>query len=600
MVERPAPPAEIDIDCKFKSLSWDGFDHASPMLKSGGAGGPRPARLSLNLHRRGQQAVGQAHSLRREESALDAGTITSLANCSLAECKEMLRSLNPSLNAPAATAATAAAAVDTPAAARAAEEPDVAKVNPLHTRRRPLPKDMVEPLSHEFVDEEPVPSHADEHWSTGGAIVPHRTRSCDSDWWCGTMRAIHQIKELSVLELERQVGLQGSLSMSSFGSTSSLHAFSGTGGDLHHPKPFAQRSHSRSLDDLLPRGPDSDQYDAGHLSRDVGFSLEADEGVPHATHLDVGADARSTASPTDERPEAPPRDAAAGASNVAEGNAALSAADAYLFEAVFAMHPFAAAAFLRAFISCSFGLTFFHIHSLLAWPAELTPELQYWPRAKQWLILQIILLLVQMPMRVALQSSLHSVSVASDTQEAANRLRVIYLSSVWRWNKMLGYLSKAASLMGLWVLSNSGVLWHGLDEAQAAALTIEEAHLISICSSSLLVTMMRVCLTLSLLYFVQLAQPQQTSDAQKQGLSAGSIQHLRRIEYHPPEPCNDREDHATQCTVCLAEYEDGDTLIVLPCDPRHNFHASCIEPWLQRMATCPLCQRGVTTSGNPN
>lgn len=42
------------------------------------------------------------------------------------------------------------------------------------------------------------------------------------------------------------------------------------------------------------------------------------------------------------------------------------------------------------------------------------------------------------------------------------------------------------------------------------------------------------------------------------------------------------------CPVCLAEFEEGDVLLQLPC--RHAFHAECIESWLKRHVTCPTCR----------
>ncbi|XP_065871273.1 RING-H2 finger protein ATL38-like isoform X1 [Euphorbia lathyris] len=44
-----------------------------------------------------------------------------------------------------------------------------------------------------------------------------------------------------------------------------------------------------------------------------------------------------------------------------------------------------------------------------------------------------------------------------------------------------------------------------------------------------------------------------------------------------------------QCTVCLAEYSDEDTLRILPyCG--HSFHVSCIDIWLHQHSTCPVCR----------
>ncbi len=42
------------------------------------------------------------------------------------------------------------------------------------------------------------------------------------------------------------------------------------------------------------------------------------------------------------------------------------------------------------------------------------------------------------------------------------------------------------------------------------------------------------------------------------------------------------------CSICLADYERGDRLTGLPC--AHVFHSSCVEKWLARAITCPLCK----------
>lgn len=45
----------------------------------------------------------------------------------------------------------------------------------------------------------------------------------------------------------------------------------------------------------------------------------------------------------------------------------------------------------------------------------------------------------------------------------------------------------------------------------------------------------------------------------------------------------------TQCTVCLSEYREEDTLRILPlCG--HYFHATCIDIWFQQQSTCPVCR----------
>uniref|UniRef100_A0A1J3CJY8 RING-type E3 ubiquitin transferase n=1 Tax=Noccaea caerulescens TaxID=107243 RepID=A0A1J3CJY8_NOCCA len=45
----------------------------------------------------------------------------------------------------------------------------------------------------------------------------------------------------------------------------------------------------------------------------------------------------------------------------------------------------------------------------------------------------------------------------------------------------------------------------------------------------------------------------------------------------------------TDCSVCLSEFEEEETLRLLP-KCRHAFHLSCIDTWLRSHTNCPLCR----------
>ncbi|KZV31719.1 hypothetical protein F511_00523 [Dorcoceras hygrometricum] len=48
-------------------------------------------------------------------------------------------------------------------------------------------------------------------------------------------------------------------------------------------------------------------------------------------------------------------------------------------------------------------------------------------------------------------------------------------------------------------------------------------------------------------------------------------------------------DEAAQCYICLVEYEDGDSMRILPC--HHEFHRACVDKWLKEIhRVCPLCR----------
>ncbi|MCL7033448.1 hypothetical protein MKW94_025830, partial [Papaver nudicaule] len=44
-----------------------------------------------------------------------------------------------------------------------------------------------------------------------------------------------------------------------------------------------------------------------------------------------------------------------------------------------------------------------------------------------------------------------------------------------------------------------------------------------------------------------------------------------------------------QCSICLGDYEEKEILRVMPkCN--HDFHLSCIDVWLEKQSTCPVCR----------
>ncbi|KZV35040.1 hypothetical protein F511_04345 [Dorcoceras hygrometricum] len=50
-----------------------------------------------------------------------------------------------------------------------------------------------------------------------------------------------------------------------------------------------------------------------------------------------------------------------------------------------------------------------------------------------------------------------------------------------------------------------------------------------------------------------------------------------------------RECNGEVCVVCLGEFMEGEGVRVLP-ECSHAFHASCIDRWVDRHPSCPLCR----------
>jgi hypothetical protein len=48
------------------------------------------------------------------------------------------------------------------------------------------------------------------------------------------------------------------------------------------------------------------------------------------------------------------------------------------------------------------------------------------------------------------------------------------------------------------------------------------------------------------------------------------------------------------CAICIDQFAINDTITTLPCF--HEFHSTCIDPWLFGNITCPTCRHNVTQS----
>ncbi|EAT36320.1 AAEL011580-PA [Aedes aegypti] len=59
-----------------------------------------------------------------------------------------------------------------------------------------------------------------------------------------------------------------------------------------------------------------------------------------------------------------------------------------------------------------------------------------------------------------------------------------------------------------------------------------------------------------------------------------------------PEKVVTKDDE--RCTICIKPNEDeNEMFLVLPC--KHDFHKSCIMPWLEKTNSCPLCRHELLT-----
>lgn len=51
----------------------------------------------------------------------------------------------------------------------------------------------------------------------------------------------------------------------------------------------------------------------------------------------------------------------------------------------------------------------------------------------------------------------------------------------------------------------------------------------------------------------------------------------------------DEAEDKTCCSICFSDYKGSEVVKIIP-DCGHMFHIDCIDKWLRRHATCPICR----------
>jgi hypothetical protein len=80
------------------------------------------------------------------------------------------------------------------------------------------------------------------------------------------------------------------------------------------------------------------------------------------------------------------------------------------------------------------------------------------------------------------------------------------------------------------------------------------------------------------------------------GLDQITVESYPKVIYSETEPLPHLQD--TSCSICLADYKDGETLRMLP-ECKHMFHAPCIDAWLRLHASCPMCRTSPLPTPQP-
>jgi len=189
---------------------------------------------------------------------------------------------------------------------------------------------------------------------------------------------------------------------------------------------------------------------------------------------------------------------------------------------------------------------------------------------RHWVLLQCWFQLAQVPIRLVFYVKVRQSQETGEVQEC---LQQLMSSPAWRTSKALSMATYAWGILGaVWLLNSS----------HCAACP----GLLYLCTGVIVSGILRIFGTL---VFFKYKFPHENDEVQEQamkplGASMGLINKLPLIRFAPG---TSHDDPASTCVVCLVEFEQRHLLRHLPCG--HKFHKHCIDKWLRRNKTCPLC-----------
>lgn len=191
-----------------------------------------------------------------------------------------------------------------------------------------------------------------------------------------------------------------------------------------------------------------------------------------------------------------------------------------------------------------------------------------------------------------------------ESDDASPPLRYNHQASLWRGDSMVIHGGSYQSQLGdVWVFNTTNAV---TTDAEISSLPLNPESLVYILGAFILL----VILVLVAVFIrwrradrSNLHTAQMRGVAVVRGVMKERLDQLRITKYNRAErnieartkqfqPVSDVSiENEDVCPICLIEFEDDEDVRNLPC--KHIFHVACIDEWLKRNTSCPMCKSNV-------
>ncbi|XP_062130609.1 E3 ubiquitin-protein ligase goliath [Drosophila sulfurigaster albostrigata] len=105
------------------------------------------------------------------------------------------------------------------------------------------------------------------------------------------------------------------------------------------------------------------------------------------------------------------------------------------------------------------------------------------------------------------------------------------------------------------------------------------------------IVLMIISLVWLIFYYIQRFRYMQAKDQQSRNLCSVTKKAIMKIPTKTGKMTDEKDMDSDCCAICIESYKPADIIRILPC--KHEFHKTCIDPWLIEHRTCPMCKLDV-------